>query len=247
MCCCACCRKDEDTEELDRRVRFAAAADAAAKLPREERIQWALERKAEGNAQFRSGSYVAAMDAYVQALTGLDFGSTDEERREVQETLQLPVLGNLAACKIALRDFATAVDLCDKALEVDANNVRALQRRCRANAALERFAAAKADLARLAEVSTAEADRKAWQRLRKQVQAAITSHKAHKQELKRAFAGLEKTDIYAEKKTASQTAAAAALELDVGSESESEGDADSMTLFERVCCCGCCRRKQKTA
>lgn len=85
---------------LDMKAKVKHSAQQVALLDRATKAKWIEDRRAQGNAAFRRKEFTQAADAYIQALTGLDFGSTDEEKTACQQQLQLPLTCNLAACML---------------------------------------------------------------------------------------------------------------------------------------------------
>lgn len=78
-------------------------ADAANELQGasfEKRCEWILDKKEEGNVEFKNANYPVAMDKYLASLCGFDFKKTlnKEKRHEVDKTLKVPILNNLAFC-----------------------------------------------------------------------------------------------------------------------------------------------------
>ena len=132
-------------------------------MPRADKLAWCAARKAAGNALFGEKRYAEACDTYVEALVGLDFGATAEERRHVVRRLQVPITNNLALCHVkmrvrlrrarAVRDgrltrpraqrWAQAVRLCGEVLKIDDANVKAYVRRAMARTELGEFEGAR--------------------------------------------------------------------------------------------------------
>mmetsp|Transcript_10796 Transcript_10796/g.37615 ORF Transcript_10796/g.37615 Transcript_10796/m.37615 type:complete len:308 (-) Transcript_10796:32-955(-) len=189
-------KEDDDTSNVDLQVKLAAATNAVKGKSHAERLAFAVARKEAANALYREGAYVRAGDTYLEALVGLDFGDSEEEKREAVQTVQIPVLCNLAACKLAMGEAPAVVVLCDKAIEVDPTCVKAWLRRCRAHADLERMAEAKADLARAAELATSEADVALVKRGRKQLQRDIAALREHRERERAMWAKVADADVY---------------------------------------------------
>lgn len=85
---------------LDMKAKVKHSARQVALLDKATKTKWIEDRRAEGNAAFRRKEFTQAADAYIQALAGLDFGLTDEEKTTCQQQLQLPLTCNLAACML---------------------------------------------------------------------------------------------------------------------------------------------------
>ena len=53
----------------------------------------------------RPKDYAGAQQLYMQSLVGLDFGSGEEEKAEAAAAVQVPVLTNLSACFLNLKQW----------------------------------------------------------------------------------------------------------------------------------------------
>ena len=105
-------------------------ADAASQLQGatfEKRCAWILDKKEEGNVEFKSGNYQVAMDKYLASLCGFDFKKTleKEKRHEVDKTLKVPILNNLASCLMKMKKFQRGIDMLDQSLKIDSRNEKA--------------------------------------------------------------------------------------------------------------------------
>jgi tetratricopeptide (TPR) repeat protein len=79
----------------------------------------------------------------------VDEGTNDKEKNQIKK-LVLQTYLNIAACNIKAKDFETAVQACEEALKIDANNTKALYRKARAltlpiNSGIEDFKKAMLD------------------------------------------------------------------------------------------------------
>jgi hypothetical protein len=93
---------DAEVKELDSRANIKAAAQSIAALGPQEKFEWAIGRKEDGNSFYKSKQFALAMEAYLQALTGLDLPDKEKELKErAREELQIPVLCNISACLLA--------------------------------------------------------------------------------------------------------------------------------------------------
>lgn len=148
------------------------AAHARA-LPFPQRLAAAQQLRQEGNALFRQEQpeqCATALSKYVDALGAFWYCSsrdpdwrrlgikdehlevvdwTGEEASEQDSALQhkLACLLNIAACHLALRDFALCVEACDHALQLDPHNVKALYRRAKARTTPAHAGATEVDMA----------------------------------------------------------------------------------------------------
>jgi tetratricopeptide (TPR) repeat protein len=150
---------------LDTQARVKSAALALQGLDPEQKLAWALSKRAEGDKRFAAGATADAVELYIAAMAGMDFGnvghgSTAAEeadnagggarsatwRSHVQRVLQVPVLISLGACMLATEQFAKATQVLDQALALEPRSAGALLQRARARTALCAFAGARRDL-----------------------------------------------------------------------------------------------------
>lgn len=134
--------------QADHEMRMGQLARYLSVLTPEEKLEWALQRKTEGNELFAAGDAAAAVLRYLDATVGLDFGSTPEQSAAAKSLIQVPVLTNLAACYVSLRQWDKVVRLCNEAIDVDAECSKAHLRKARALIELERPREARNVLAR---------------------------------------------------------------------------------------------------
>lgn len=78
--------------------------------------------------------------------------SFSEEEKEQAKVLKASCNLNNAACKLKLKDYKEAKNLCSEVLEADANNVKALYRRAQAYINLVEFELAKKDIKKALEI-----------------------------------------------------------------------------------------------
>jgi len=125
-------------EGLNTKARIATAAQGLKHLPPEERTAWAIEMKDYANELYANNLIQDAMEKYVEALAASDFGkgNTAEESsngtsssQDNIDVLILPILCNLSACCIQIKDFAKGLKFADQALELRPNCGKALMRR----------------------------------------------------------------------------------------------------------------------
>jgi serine/threonine-protein phosphatase 5 len=104
-------------------------ASAASLSPPTPSVQDAL--KAEGGALFVAERFAAAAQKYTEALAA---GAPTSI-----------LYSNLAACHLKLENYGSVISNCDKALQLDAGNVKAMYRRGSALNTMGRFKEARAD------------------------------------------------------------------------------------------------------
>ncbi|PPR89677.1 hypothetical protein GOBAR_AA31016 [Gossypium barbadense] len=98
-----------------------------------EKIEAAGKKKEEGNVLFKSGKYARASKRYEKAVKYIDYDSSfSEEEKKQAKALKVACNLNNAACKLKLKDYKQAEELCTKVLEIESSNVKALYRRAQA-------------------------------------------------------------------------------------------------------------------
>ncbi|RWS29765.1 Peptidyl-prolyl cis-trans isomerase D-like protein [Leptotrombidium deliense] len=89
--------------------------------------------KSAGNHFFKNEDYVKAKSKYKKALRYLskfhESGDLSKEDEQSVVSLELPCLLNSAACNLKLKDYCCAVEDCDEALDLSADNAKALYRK----------------------------------------------------------------------------------------------------------------------
>ncbi|XP_042042379.1 peptidyl-prolyl cis-trans isomerase FKBP62-like isoform X2 [Salvia splendens] len=119
----------------------------------EEKIAASGKKKEEGNTWFRAGKYARASQRYEKAVGFIVYDlSFSEEEKEQAKVLKVSCNLNNAACKLKLKNYKEAQNLCSEVLEVDANNVKALYRRAQAYTNLIEFELAKKDIKKALEL-----------------------------------------------------------------------------------------------
>ncbi|PRW44423.1 Peptidyl-prolyl cis-trans isomerase D [Chlorella sorokiniana] len=106
-----------------------------------------LTERRKGNDAYRSGDYVKALHHYERAAAIVELvqGLSRADQAEV-DINKVAIYLNLAAVHMAQKEYGAAVGFCDKALELQPGNFKALLRRCRAYTGRHDYAAAEADL-----------------------------------------------------------------------------------------------------
>lgn len=140
-------------EEMQREVmaraeaqkRMGACAEYVKDMSREEKLQWALEVKAEANQLYQANKFHEAAKMYNDCLVAMDLEGTAEQNAEVATKLQLPVCTNLAACMIETGSYRRCIEICNIALSVEPNSAKALYRRGLAFYRLNDFLSARPD------------------------------------------------------------------------------------------------------
>lgn len=94
--------------------------------------------KIEGNDFFKRGKIPEAIEKYTKALDKC--GNSEKDQK-----VKMDLYANRAACYVQLYEPTKVRDDCDKALELDPENVKALVRRAQAYESLEKYKLSLAD------------------------------------------------------------------------------------------------------
>jgi len=147
---------DNTMSVLNTKSRIAANAKVINDLPLEERYKWGIEMKTFANTLFNDGNYQEAMEKYAEALTASDFGNIKEgdgKNRGNVDILVTPVLTNLAACCIHLKQWNKAVQFCKQAIELNPACAKAYLRLGLGQLYLGEFTNCKSNLNKALEVA----------------------------------------------------------------------------------------------
>jgi tetratricopeptide (TPR) repeat protein len=98
---------------LNTKARIATTAQLLKNLNKEEKLIWAIQTKEEGNQLYKEQNFSAALDKYVEALSATDFESSENV-----DNLVIPVLCNLSACCIQLKEWKKAYLFSEQALKL---------------------------------------------------------------------------------------------------------------------------------
>ncbi len=117
--------------------------------------------KSSGNTFFKKQDNKTAMRKYRKALKYVDLlresmGTTREDQEAKIRTLEVPCCLNVAAVSIRTGDFEEALKQCDKILEVEPDNVKALYRRAQSRGGSKDYDLALKDLVRARELEPAD-------------------------------------------------------------------------------------------
>eukprot|EP01124_Arcella_intermedia_P011256 TRINITY_DN17673_c0_g1_i1.p1 TRINITY_DN17673_c0_g1~~TRINITY_DN17673_c0_g1_i1.p1 ORF type:complete len:390 (-),score=98.52 TRINITY_DN17673_c0_g1_i1:61-1230(-) len=95
----------------------------------QEKLSVALRRKTEGNALFNDQHYALALKKYDNALSLFKYSSDDKEHKKEIDQLKVDCHLNSAAVDLKRGLLVASIQHCNKALEIDSANVKALWRR----------------------------------------------------------------------------------------------------------------------
>ncbi|XP_051890942.1 peptidyl-prolyl cis-trans isomerase FKBP5-like isoform X2 [Pristis pectinata] len=119
-----------------------------------EKLEQAAIVKEKGTSYFKRGKYEQAQIQYKKIVLWLDqaYGLTEEDNQSAK-ALVLAAHLNMAMCCLKLNEFLKAMESCDKALEIDRVNEKALYRRGEARLSVNEFDLAKADFQKVLQVN----------------------------------------------------------------------------------------------
>lgn len=137
----------------------------------DEKIEAAAKKKDEGNVWFKMGNYPRASKRYGKALNFIEYDSSfSEEEKQPSKALKVSCKLNNAACKLKLKDYKEAKELCTEVLELDSTNVKALYRRAQAHIHLVDLDLAELDIKKALEIDPDNRDvQKEYRRLKEKV------------------------------------------------------------------------------
>jgi len=138
--------RTNELEALGTKSIIASTSKLLTKLTKTEQLAWALDTKDEANELFKRCLFKDAMSKYVEALSAADFGNKDKVDSKVDEInnkeesihlltdgnvdrLIIPVLCNLAACCIELKEWRKTISFSEQALLLRPSCYRALLRK----------------------------------------------------------------------------------------------------------------------
>jgi FK506-binding protein 4/5 len=112
----------------------------------DDKFEQATLRKNQGNTLYTQGKYARAIAKYKRGADFVDYlhKATDEEKAKAN-TLKVTLFLNTAQCHLKTHDWKTAIEQCNKALEIDKKNAKGIFRRAQAHSALDSWDAARAD------------------------------------------------------------------------------------------------------
>ncbi|KNC75991.1 hypothetical protein SARC_11497, partial [Sphaeroforma arctica JP610] len=140
-----------------------------------QRTHIAEQKKARGNFLYKRGDYDGAIRTYIQALRIVSHGTVhspdadrdDDEvvvasanRSKQMIALHLAVLNNLSQAHLVTRSIDKARKICDEALEIDENNIKALYRSGCVYLEMKAYSESARDFSRLLTLDSGNTDAK---------------------------------------------------------------------------------------
>ncbi|KAK9830144.1 hypothetical protein WJX72_009971 [[Myrmecia] bisecta] len=150
-------------------------------MDKEEKVVEAGKRKASGNAAFKAGKWARAIKKYNSAISLIEHeNALEAEQKQAAKDIQKSANLNLAAVHLKLGDLKEALKACNKVLESDSSNVKALYRRAQAYLGSQDHIEAECDIKRALEVDPHNRDVRA---LYKKYKADVTDYAKKERQL----------------------------------------------------------------
>uniref|UniRef100_A0A667X6P9 peptidylprolyl isomerase n=1 Tax=Myripristis murdjan TaxID=586833 RepID=A0A667X6P9_9TELE len=120
-----------------------------------EKLELASGVKHKGNQYFKAGRFHQAIIQYQRIVSWLEMecGVGMEQQKRIQDFLLISQL-NLALCFLRLKEFSHVVENCNKVIELDGKNEKALYRRGEARLLRNEFSLAMADFQQVLQVNS---------------------------------------------------------------------------------------------
>uniref|UniRef100_A0A665VI25 peptidylprolyl isomerase n=1 Tax=Echeneis naucrates TaxID=173247 RepID=A0A665VI25_ECHNA len=152
-----------------------------------EKLEIFVGVKHKGNQYFKAGRYLQAVIQYQRIVSWFEMecGTGLEQQKKIQECLLTAHL-NLALCFLRLKEFSQVVDNCNKVIECDESNEKALYRRGEARLLRNEFNLARADFQQVLLVNPSN------RAARAQISICQTKIKEHHEQDKRTYANMFK-------------------------------------------------------
>ncbi|XP_017263736.1 peptidyl-prolyl cis-trans isomerase FKBP5 [Kryptolebias marmoratus] len=150
-----------------------------------EKLEMAAGVKSKGNQYFKAGRYQQAVIQYQRIISWLELecGSGMEQYKLIQDYVLTAHL-NLALCFLRLKEFSQVVDNCNKVIEQDESNEKALYRRGKARLFRNEYSLAMTDFQKVLEVNPS--NRAAWA----QISNCQSKMKEHQEQEKKIYANM---------------------------------------------------------
>ncbi|XP_044025932.1 peptidyl-prolyl cis-trans isomerase FKBP5 [Siniperca chuatsi] len=150
-----------------------------------EKLDLAPGVKHKGNQYFKTGRYYPAVTQYQRIVVWLEMecGSGVEQQKRIQDFILTSHL-NLALCFLRIKEFSQVVENCNKAIEIDESNEKALYRRGVARLLRNEFSLAMADFQQVLQVNPSN------RAARAQISTCQRKIKEHHEQDKRTYANM---------------------------------------------------------
>ncbi|XP_037631863.1 peptidyl-prolyl cis-trans isomerase FKBP5 [Sebastes umbrosus] len=157
-----------------------------------EKLDSAAAVKHKGNQYFKAGRYYQAVIQYQRIVSWLEMecGTGIEQQKRIQSFMSTSHL-NLALCFLRIKEFSQVVENCNKVIELDENNEKALYRRGEARLLRNDFSLAMEDFQHVLQVNPAN------QAARAQIFICQSKIKEHHEQDKKTYANM--FQIFAER------------------------------------------------
>ncbi|KAM6114469.1 LOW QUALITY PROTEIN: peptidyl-prolyl cis-trans isomerase FKBP5 [Phoenicopterus ruber ruber] len=143
--------------------------------------------------------YLQAVIQYGKIVSWLEMEYGLSEKSKASDSFLLAAFLNLAMCYLKLREYAKAVECCDKALGLDQDNEKGLYRRGEARLLMNEFELAKCDFQKVLEVNPQNKAAKS------QISVCQKKTKEHNERDRRIYANMYKFAERDAKEAASKT------------------------------------------
>ncbi|XP_020507498.2 peptidyl-prolyl cis-trans isomerase FKBP5 [Labrus bergylta] len=150
-----------------------------------EKLSLAFGVKHKGNHYFKSGRYQQAVIQYQRIISWLEMecGTGIEQQKRIQDFLLTSHL-NLALCFLRIKEFSQVVENCNKVIELDENNEKALYRRGEARLLRNEFSLAMVDFQQVLQVNPSN------RAARAQISICQSKIKEHHEQDKKTYANM---------------------------------------------------------
>ncbi|XP_060103251.1 peptidyl-prolyl cis-trans isomerase FKBP4 [Heteronotia binoei] len=132
--------------QYDIKLKSFEKAKESWEMNTDEKLEQGSIAKEKGTHYFKEGKYKRATLQYKKIVLWLEHESgLSGAKEEKARSLRLAAHLNLAMCHLKLKEYAQALENCNKALELDGTNEKGLFRRGEARLAVNEFELARAD------------------------------------------------------------------------------------------------------
>ena len=116
---------EKDLSLLTSKASIATMAQQIQHLPEDDKLKAALELKEQGNELFRNQKYDEALKVYLQSLSASNFGDSTSSSSGNVNTLIVPILGNMAACCLQMKEYVKVAKFCEQIIQLRPDNFKA--------------------------------------------------------------------------------------------------------------------------